>query len=313
MGLEAGTHIQDLNSAWPLGSDLESTADDHLRLLKTVLKGDFPNFNGTYNSASLPVFGSPGDTNTGMYFPSADTVGWATNGTTRGNVNATGNWSFGAPSTGTTLAITGFATGVALNLLPAGATDISLVTSGAAGNQAAFRFDANAAIAAFIGSAGATNQLITGSAAGDYCVRTQGGAIRWSINSGAGAAMLLKATGLLQNADDAGTLFDTGFRDLPQRSVSSATATVAADRGKSIRTSTAINLTFAASGTYPVGTVIVVFNSDSASTNLLAGAGDTIVLAGTLTTGTRALAPNGIASCYYGVSGFWYVSGPGVT
>lgn len=313
MGLEAGTHIQDLNSAWPLGSDLESTADDHLRLLKTVLKGDFPNFNGTYNSASLPVFGSPGDTNTGMYFPSADTVGWATNGTTRGNVNATGNWSFGAPTSGTTLLLNGVSGGVALNLVPVGAADLALIISAAAGNQSAMRLDANGAVAAFIGSAGATNQLITGSAAGDFNLRTQGGAIRFSVNSGAGAAMLLKTTGLLQNADDAGTLFDTGWRDLPQNVQGGTYATVASDRGKSIRTSIGINLTFAAAGTYPVGTVIVVFNSGIAGTNLLAGSGDTMVLAGTATTGTRALAPNGIATCYYGVSGFWYVSGPGVT
>lgn len=40
MGLETGTKIADLNSNWPLGSDQKSQGDDHLRLIKAVLKGD---------------------------------------------------------------------------------------------------------------------------------------------------------------------------------------------------------------------------------------------------------------------------------
>lgn len=261
---------------------------------------------------SLAVTGA-GVPQNGIYLPSANTLGLATNAALRGSVNATGNWSFVAPTSGTTVAVPGVSGGVALNLTPAAAADLALVISGGAGNQAAARFDANNAVAGFIGSAGATNQLITGSAAGDFNIRTQGGAIRWSVNSGAGSALLLKSTGILQNADDAGALFDTGWRDLPQRTVSTTTATVAADRGKSIRTSTGINLTLAAAGTYPVGTVIVVFNSDVANTNIIAGSGDTLVLAGTATTGNRVVAPNGFATCYYGVSGFWYIGGPGVS
>lgn len=44
-GLETVTHISDLNSAWPLGSDLASTSDDHIRNIKVALKTDFPNIN----------------------------------------------------------------------------------------------------------------------------------------------------------------------------------------------------------------------------------------------------------------------------
>lgn len=44
-GLESVTHISDLNSAWPLGSDLASTSDDHIRNIKVALKTDFPNVN----------------------------------------------------------------------------------------------------------------------------------------------------------------------------------------------------------------------------------------------------------------------------
>lgn len=45
-GLEAGTYISDLVATNPLGSDLASTLDDHIRLVKSTIKTTFPNING---------------------------------------------------------------------------------------------------------------------------------------------------------------------------------------------------------------------------------------------------------------------------
>ncbi|MEY4427952.1 MAG: hypothetical protein RLZZ182_641 [Pseudomonadota bacterium] len=42
MGLETASYISQLNTANPTGSDNRKTADDHLRLLKTVLQTQFP-------------------------------------------------------------------------------------------------------------------------------------------------------------------------------------------------------------------------------------------------------------------------------
>lgn len=42
MGLETGTFIDDLTPTWPTGSEKKSQGDDHLRLIKAVLKGTFP-------------------------------------------------------------------------------------------------------------------------------------------------------------------------------------------------------------------------------------------------------------------------------
>lgn len=44
-GLETGTYISDLVATNPLGSDLASTLDDHIRLLKSTIKATFPNIN----------------------------------------------------------------------------------------------------------------------------------------------------------------------------------------------------------------------------------------------------------------------------
>lgn len=40
MGLETGNTIADLNANWPLGSDPKAQGDDHIRLIKKILKAD---------------------------------------------------------------------------------------------------------------------------------------------------------------------------------------------------------------------------------------------------------------------------------
>lgn len=46
MALETGTYISDLVVTNPTGADAKSTADDHLRLLKSTVKNTFPNVTG---------------------------------------------------------------------------------------------------------------------------------------------------------------------------------------------------------------------------------------------------------------------------
>ena len=53
MGLEAGTSIAALDAVWPLGSDPENQGDDHIRLIKAVLKTTFPGVGG--NGFATPI------------------------------------------------------------------------------------------------------------------------------------------------------------------------------------------------------------------------------------------------------------------
>jgi hypothetical protein len=46
MALESANYIADLNNANPTGTDPLASADDHIRLIKTVLKQTFPNLTG---------------------------------------------------------------------------------------------------------------------------------------------------------------------------------------------------------------------------------------------------------------------------
>lgn len=46
MGLESATHVNQLVSTNPLGTDSKSQGDDHIRLIKSTLVTDFPNVGG---------------------------------------------------------------------------------------------------------------------------------------------------------------------------------------------------------------------------------------------------------------------------
>lgn len=63
-GLESATYISDLVSSNPLSSDLASTADDHIRLLKSTIKTTFPNINNavTVTDEQLNAVGASGVT-----------------------------------------------------------------------------------------------------------------------------------------------------------------------------------------------------------------------------------------------------------
>lgn len=121
------------------------------------------------------------------------------------------------------------------------------------------------------------------------------------------AATSLQGTGLDTNA--------VGFRNVPQNVQSTSYATVAADSGKHIFTSTgSITFTIAANASvaYPIGTAITFVNTNASSISI-AITSDTMTLAGTTTTGTRTLAQNGVATALKITSTSWLISGTGLT
>jgi len=72
MGLETGTQIQDLNPAWPLGSDDVSQGDDHLRLIKECLQGSFPGMTDSWKGAGIDMDIKSANFNTSMATPNIE-------------------------------------------------------------------------------------------------------------------------------------------------------------------------------------------------------------------------------------------------
>lgn len=117
-----------------------------------------------------------------------------------------------------------------------------------------------------------------------------------------------------------GTLFVAGvpvYSNVPFHSVSGSYTPVLADAAKTLDclASTAITLPLNASVAYPIGTVITILaDFGSGSMTVAAGAGDTLFLGGSIgTTGTRTIAPIGLATVLRLSTTQWVINGSGVT
>lgn len=55
MALESATYLDDLNISNPAASDAVGQADDHIRMLKAVLKSTFPNIDGAVTATPLQL------------------------------------------------------------------------------------------------------------------------------------------------------------------------------------------------------------------------------------------------------------------
>lgn len=108
-----------------------------------------------------------------------------------------------------------------------------------------------------------------------------------------------------------------GFRNLPINTQTGNYTCVLADAGKFIYhasgagASDTYTIPASSSVAYPLGTVLTFINLDSNSLSIAIDS-DTMYLAGTGSTGTRTLAPYGIATAIKCTSSAWVISGPGV-
>lgn len=95
MPLESATYVDDLVSTNPLGTDDVSLGDDHIRLIKSVLKNTFPNLDGALTTklavlngvSQLITVGSDGEA-LKFNWPSGGTVAQVTNWTSASPVPA---------------------------------------------------------------------------------------------------------------------------------------------------------------------------------------------------------------------------------
>ena len=122
-------------------------------------------------------------------------------------------------------------------------------------------------------------------------------------------------TGTASAKDEAANSYNIGWRDCPQNAKTASYQLLISDRGKQIlMNGTSLTLTIPANGTvtFPLGTTIMVVNSNSTSLSI-AITTDTMTLANSTTTGTRTLAQNGLATLTKVGASNWLIAGTGVT
>jgi hypothetical protein len=330
-GLESVTHISDLNASWPLGSDLASTSDDHIRNIKTALKTDFPNINaavtatpaqlnttldltasgsnltasGTLTASSFIPTSSTVPAN-GIYLPAANTLGFASNSTKWGSVNSTGNWVTVAPTSGTAFVLNAISNSRALDISD-GTQTFDISTDGSHN----YYIGPTGAVSLNLqtGSLGTTRMSV--GASGNVTVNAPSSGVALTVAAVSG-------THSTKIADSANNSFNAGFLEIPFNGQSGNYTLVLSDSGKSIYHASGDGsgdtYTIPANGSvaYPTGTVLTFINSDSNSVSI-AITTDTMTLCGTTTTGTRTLAQNGEANAIKVTSTSWIICGTGLT
>jgi hypothetical protein len=149
--------------------------------------------------------------------------------------------------------------------------------------------------------------------------------LRTAVTDETGSGALVFATGPTVS-DIAGTPLaataagsgatSIGFKGIPASGAgaSGAYTLVAGDAGELVYTTTSRTVTIPANSSVPfeIGTSIV-FISGTGATTTIAITSDTLVLAGTGTTGSRTLAAHGMATAVKVAATTWYISGNGLT
>jgi len=119
-------------------------------------------------------------------------------------------------------------------------------------------------------------------------------------------------TGFAATAVTASTASSVGYLGMPQNAKSSSANTVIGDQGKHIYITGPTTITIDGSLAYPIGATIAFINSTSTATIAISG-GATMRLGGVGTTGSRSLAPYGMATAVKVDATTWYISGVGLT
>lgn len=258
---------------------------------------------------SLVLTGSTVPSN-GIYLAGANTLGLSANTTLLAQLASTAI-ALGNATTNPTLTMLGTGATTLGGALTANGNGAVITVKGAAAgasNVGYIQFvDSGAIRKGYIGDANAGNSDIT--------VGVDVGA--FSVATTANSFVVGAAVGTTQTFDDGGVLQTVGWRDCPQNAQTGNYTTVLADRGKSLVYTGAGASTFTiaanASVAYPLGTVLTFANRGGGNLSIAINT-DTLILAGTATTGTRTLtSTNGTATAIKTDATVWLISGSGLS
>jgi hypothetical protein len=134
------------------------------------------------------------------------------------------------------------------------------------------------------------------------------------LDSGADDWNLLNPQSLRTTAPNT-SAEEFGFKGLPQQSQVANYTLVLADAGKHVvMNGSSITLTIPANASvaFPIGTSLAIFNSNATDLSI-AITTDSMILAGTSSTGTRTLVQHGLASILKIDTAVWAISGTGLS
>jgi hypothetical protein len=142
-------------------------------------------------------------------------------------------------------------------------------------------------------------------------------AIDSSVTTNAGTQTLTNKTitGLTSTStivDGGASSYAIGFKAIPQSSTASGNL-VLTDAGKHVYVSASVTVPPNSTAAFDIGTVVTIMNSSGSAITVTQGAGVTLRLSGTTSTGNRTLAVYGLCSVIKAATNTWYISGSGVS
>lgn len=218
-----------------------------------------------------------------------------------------GAYAFGNTTDDPTFTFSG--AGLISAVVPAG--NFAFTANGPAANASAIAFAINSVSQGYIGYAGAANQLVSGSVAGDFLILSNQRIL--FATGGNGIQALMLASGTFQINDSVGSFFPVGYLGLPTNSQAGNYTTVLSDRAKQIihNSPSAHTYTIAANASvaYAIGDVIHIVNPPSGGSLTIAINSDTLTLVPTGTTGSRTLLAPGVATAEKIAATAWIIYG----
>lgn len=242
-----------------------------------------------------------GTNNPSLTWSVADTANTVTASLATGNpaiILSQGAYTFGNTSDSPTFAFNGNTATFNLD----NTTQTVVTLNGQPSGLCAMSFNTNAVAKAYFGTAGAANQLVTGSTTGDLLARTQGGNIWLSIDSGSTIKAGLTSGGIWEISDNAvsPTLFAAGYMNLPQNTQAGNYAIVLADQAKQLIHSSGSAHTYTipanASVPYPTGTILHFVNPPGSGSLTIAITSDTLTFSPSGATGSRTVTAPGVGT-----------------
>ena len=284
--------------ATALGQNVTGSGGNVLSSSPTI---DSPTFTSqatfSAGTVSLPAITTTGDTNTGIFFPAADTIAFSEGGTEAMRLDSSGNVGIGttAPSSGSNPGK--FAVQGSQNFLASlyrDSTNPSQLAFLDNNNSCALGTDGNASMV-FYNNSRTTERMRIDSSGNVGIGNTPSGTYK------------LQVTGLI--SDSKGDV-----RAAPIQAKTSAYVLVATDAGQTISITTG-GVTVNAS-IFSAGDMVSIFNNSGSNQTITQGASVTLRLSGTATTGNRTLAQYGVATLLCIVGGAtptFVISGAGLT
>jgi hypothetical protein len=127
-----------------------------------------------------------------------------------------------------------------------------------------------------------------------------------SLGTSGAARLVITGAGVIQDA--AGN--ELGYKGIPQNVQAGAYVLVAADNGKHIAAGAGVTVN---NGVHSAGHAITICNTTAGNITITQGAGFTLRLGGTATTGNRTLAQRGVATILFLGASEGFISGAGLT